>query len=505
MSTDRPAGWRQQLLVSIQGAPRRRLRAARPGAMERCEGRILMAALPLGAAGTFAILAGSTVTSTGPTRIVGDLGISPGTAVSGFPPGLVSGGTIHAGDAVALLAHTDLSTAYNVLAAEPPTADLTGQDLGGKTLTPGVYHFSSSSQLTGTLTLDAQGDPNARFDFQIGSTLTTASGASVVLINAADGCNVDWQVGSSATLGTDTTFEGNILALTSITLETRANILSGRALAQNGAVTLDSNNVSDVCAMDATPPVVPVPPVVPPVTGNGPPGISGGVTTPVGPQAPIVAVPAIPPVAPSSPAVPPVPRFTQPLTPVNPPGTPPTVEITTTITIGRLGYHAQPTTLVLSFGSPLDPARAQDVRNYRVVSFGGPGRDGSHVGRAIGVLSAVYDPAALTVTLRPAERLDIHNAYRLTVKGTGAGGLAVASGRPLGVDFSALVTRSTLVGPAPGFVQATIRHGVAHPTATRRVSAKAVDVASAARPGGPATGPRHPATGRPGTHRPRPS
>ena len=505
MSTDRPAGCRQHLLVSVREAPRRRDRAARPGAMERCEGRILLAALPLGAAGSFAVLGGSAVTNTGPSAVVGDLGVSPGTAVTGFPAGLVTGGTIHAGDALSLLAHTDLIAAYNALAGEPSTADLTGQDLGGKRLTPGVYRFSSSAQLTGTLTLDAQGDPNARFDFLIGSTLTTASSASVVLINSADACNVNWQVGSSATLGTDTTFEGNILALTSITLGTRANILSGRALAQNGAVTLDSNDVSDVCAQDAPPPVTPVPPVVPPATGNGTPGIPvGGVTTPVGPQVPIVAVPAPPPVGPSSPAVPPVPRFTQPLSPVKPPGTPPTVEITTTITIGRLGYHAQPTTLVLSFGSPLDPARALDVRNYRVVSLGGPGRGGSRVGHVIGILSAVYDPVALTVTLRPAERLDVHNAYRLTVKGTGPTGLAGATGLPLGLDFAGSITRSTLVGPAPGFAQATIRHGEAHPTAARRVTAKGVDVASAGRPGGHATGPRQPATGRPGTHRPRP-
>ena len=136
------------------------------------------------------------------------------------------------------------------------------------TLIPGVYCFSSSAQLTGTLTLDAQGDPEARFDFQIGSTLTTASASSVLLINGADGCNVNWQIGSSATLGTNSTFEGNILALTSITLTTGANIVSGRALARNGAVTLDTNSVSNVCIMDVIPPVDP--PVDPP--GGTPPG-----------------------------------------------------------------------------------------------------------------------------------------------------------------------------------------------------------------------------------------
>ena len=127
-----------------------------------------------------------------------------------------------------------------------PTQNLTGQNLGGLTLTPGVYSFSSSAQLTGTLTLDAQGDPNALFVFQIGSTLTTASNSSVVFINGGQGNNTFWQVGSSATLGTGTAFTGNILALASITLTTGANIRCGRALARNGAVTQDHNNI-DPC------------------------------------------------------------------------------------------------------------------------------------------------------------------------------------------------------------------------------------------------------------------
>jgi type VI secretion system secreted protein VgrG len=198
---------------------------------------------PLGSAQSFAVLGGSTVTNTGPSLITGDLGVSPGSAVTGFPPGTVVSGTIHAADAFALSAQGSVTTAYNSLAGQACTQDLTGQDLGGKILTAGVYCFSSSAQLTGTLTLDAQGNAGAVFIFKMGSTLTTASGSSVVLINGASPCNVFWQVGSSATLGTTTAFTGNILALTSITLNTGAT-MAGRALARNGAVTLDSNNVS---------------------------------------------------------------------------------------------------------------------------------------------------------------------------------------------------------------------------------------------------------------------
>ncbi|MEO5895767.1 MAG: IPTL-CTERM sorting domain-containing protein [Vicinamibacterales bacterium] len=202
----------------------------------------------LGTAQPFAVLGGSTVTNTGASVITGSLGVSPGAAVVGFPPGTVSGGTIQAANAVSLQAQNDSITAYNALAAQPCTADLTGQDLGGLTLTPGVYCFSSSAQLTGTLTLNAQGNPSAVFIFKTGSTLTTASSSTVSLINGGSSCNVFWQVGSSATLGTATTFAGNIMALTSISLTTGARI-SGRALARNGAVTLDTNVIdASACA-----------------------------------------------------------------------------------------------------------------------------------------------------------------------------------------------------------------------------------------------------------------
>jgi len=201
----------------------------------------------LGTAQSFAVMGSSTVTNTGPTTIVGDVGLNPGTAVVGFPPGSVapgkpgSGGTIDSNDALAISAHNDVITAFNNLAGLPATSNLTGQNLGGLTLTPGVYTFDSSAQLTGTLTLDAGGNANARFDFQIGSTLTTASSSVVRVINGGVPDNVFWQVGSSATLGTTTEFEGNILAQTSITLNTRASIACGRALAINGAVTMDTN------------------------------------------------------------------------------------------------------------------------------------------------------------------------------------------------------------------------------------------------------------------------
>jgi len=219
----------------------------------------VFAQISLGTAQNFGVLGGSTVTNTGATTVNGNVGVSPGSAVTGFPPGVVVGGAIHSNDAVAMQAQNDLTTAYNNIASTPCTVDLTGQNLGGLTLTPGVYCFSSSAQLTGALTLDGLGNPNALFLFKIGSTLTTASGSTVTVINAGSGCNnVYWQVGSSATLGTGTSFAGDILALTSITLTTGANT-SGRALARNGAVTLDTNNVN-TCGPGVVCPIITVNP-----------------------------------------------------------------------------------------------------------------------------------------------------------------------------------------------------------------------------------------------------
>ena len=196
----------------------------------------------LGSAANFAVLAGSTVTNTGPSIIIGSVGVSPGTSITGLPAGQPNPGSIHSNDAVAMLAQSDLTIAYTSLAGMVCGTNLTGQDLGGQTLTPGVYCFNTSAQLTGTLTLDGQGNSNAVFVIQMGSTLTTASNAALNLIGAAQVANVYWLVGSSATLGTGTALGGNIVAQASITLTTGAS-LTGRALARDGAVTMDTNTV----------------------------------------------------------------------------------------------------------------------------------------------------------------------------------------------------------------------------------------------------------------------
>ena len=194
----------------------------------------------LGSATSFAVLAGSTVTNTGPSVITGDLGVSPGSAITGFPPGQVIG-AVHAADAVAGLAENDLTTAYNDAAGRTPVSAVPA-DLAGLVLVGGVYGGPTLG-LTGTVTLDAQGDPSTVFVFQSASTLITASSSVVSLVNGADPCNVYWQIGSSATLGTNSTFVGTAMALTSITAQTSATV-TGRLLARNGATTLDSNVIT---------------------------------------------------------------------------------------------------------------------------------------------------------------------------------------------------------------------------------------------------------------------
>jgi hypothetical protein len=217
------------------------------------EARATPIVISLGTASHFGVLAGSGITITGPTSITGDIGSSPTPAITGLA-NLNLNGVNQAGNAVTQTAQNDLTTAYNAVAGLAANATYTGgADLGGQTLTAGVYNDNSSIFLTGTLTLDGQGNPDAVFFIQVGSTFITATDSSVVLINGAQACHVYWQIGSSATLGTGTDFVGNLLALTSITLDTGAS-LDGRALAENGAVTLDNNNITmPVCLSAAVP------------------------------------------------------------------------------------------------------------------------------------------------------------------------------------------------------------------------------------------------------------
>jgi hypothetical protein len=212
----------------------------------------------LGGAGNFAVLAGTTVTNTGPSWITGQLGVAPGSAVTGFPPG--TSGVQHKGDSVATTAQTNLTAAYTNAAAQPcpGSNNFTGVNLGGKTLVPGVYCQTTAPSLTGTLTLNGSGV----YIFQIGSTLVTASGARVHLIGGAQPCQIFWVVGSSATIATSTTFVGTIMALTAIAMQTGAT-LNGRALARNAAVTLDTNRIIQPSGCG-----YPVPTYVPPPAGN---------------------------------------------------------------------------------------------------------------------------------------------------------------------------------------------------------------------------------------------
>ncbi|MEH1169766.1 ice-binding family protein [Micromonospora sp. CPCC 205539] len=203
--------------------------------------------VPLGTAADFAVLAGTTVTSTGLSVITGDIGVSPGTAVTGFPPGQING-AIHSNDGPAVQAKADLAVAYNNVAARP-TTDIISGGLGGTTVTTGVYgSVNGTFGITGTVTLDAEGDPNAVFIFKATSTFITAADSVVNLINGAQSCNVFWQVGSSATFGANSILRGDVLAFTSITVGAGL-LVDGRTLALNGAVTMDTDTITrSTCA-----------------------------------------------------------------------------------------------------------------------------------------------------------------------------------------------------------------------------------------------------------------
>jgi hypothetical protein len=209
------------------------------------------ATVGLGTAASYSVLAGQGVTNTGPTTLSADLGTSPAAAVTGFPPGVVAGAT-HAADAVAGQAQSDLTTAYDDAAGRPSSAAVPA-DLVGSTLTPGVYTAAGPLGLTGTVTLDAQGDPSAVFVIQAPSSLTTGSGSRVSLVDGAQACNVFWQVSSSASLGTGSGFAGTVLALTSVSVGTGATV-DGRVLARDGSVTLDDDAfISSTCGTTTSP------------------------------------------------------------------------------------------------------------------------------------------------------------------------------------------------------------------------------------------------------------
>ena len=271
-------------------------------------GQIALAAGPatvgLGKAAPFAVLAGTPdITNTGATSITGNLGIHPAAAVSGFPPGTVSG-TIHLADTVAQEAKADLVTAYDDAFGRPTSA--THAILGGLTLVGGVYTAGGATlDITGTLTLDGANDPNAVWIFKATSDLVTASSSAVLLINGAQACHVFWQVTSSATLGASSTFVGTILALTSITLLDRVT-LDGRALARNGTVTLIHDTIAPTpCAgppptpsPTPTPRATPTPTPTPRATPRATPRPTATATAAPGPVS--TATPTVAPAAPAA-------------------------------------------------------------------------------------------------------------------------------------------------------------------------------------------------------------
>ena len=248
--TQTPTQVRRQL--PHLGVSPKRVRALRHIVLALASGTIVVAApstLPaqsLSTAQAFAVLGAAGVMNTNATTIKGDLGVWAGSAITGLSDISLTG-ALEQTTAVAQLAQTDARTAYNWLAALPFTSNYSGVDLGGRTLSPGVYYFASEAQLTGALTLDFLTDPGGMFVFQIGSALTTASSSTVSVLNGNALSSVYWQVGSSAVLGSSTTFQGNIIADQSIALVSGTTIICGRAIALVGEVTMDNNIVSNDC------------------------------------------------------------------------------------------------------------------------------------------------------------------------------------------------------------------------------------------------------------------
>lgn len=203
----------------------------------------VQASVPLAGVSNFTVIAGASVTNTGGTVITGDLGLSPGTSIGGFPPGILNG-TLHINTGITNQAKLDLTTAFNDAAGRTAVDMVTlSGNIGGLTLTPGLYKSTSSLAISsGDVTFDALGDANAVFIIQIASTLTTTSGRKVILAGGAQAKNIYWQVASSASFGTTSVMKGTIMALESITFDTGAT-LEGRALARTGSVTMDANTM----------------------------------------------------------------------------------------------------------------------------------------------------------------------------------------------------------------------------------------------------------------------
>ena len=315
----------------------------------------IVATVPLASAGSYSVLAATTVTNVGPSVLAESIGLHPGTSIVGFPPGTVSApGTIDAGGPTSLIAQADLTTAYVNAAGRSVEFTQTNPDLVGQTLIPGVYAATAKAplSLSGQLVLDGQNNPNAVFIFQTNSTLITGSGSSIALINGASECNIFWQVGSSATLGSGSLFVGNILALTSITVGSSATV-HGRAMARNGAVTLINDTFvapSCVGTTETVPPTTAPPTPVP--VGGSPTTVSVGgspTTLPVGGSPTTVPVGGSPTTVPvgGSPTIVPV-GGSPTIVPVG--GSPTTVDFQIPATGGTSGPTAGVAFLALAVG-----------------------------------------------------------------------------------------------------------------------------------------------------------